>query len=185
MSGAVPADLVAFVDEQYGRVFSTLVVVCGDRAVAEDLAQETFTRTCQHWERVRAMDAPGAWVNRVAVNLALSRWRRRHRDRRLDERLQSRNTVVAQSEGDREPSPDVAAVRGALDALPVDERAVLALRFLADLSVADTASVLGIPAGTVKTRTRRALAGLRASAALSEGEPAGGASIEKEHMDGR
>ena len=79
MTAAVPADLVAFVDQQYARVFATLVVVCGDRAVAEDLAQETFTRTCQHWERVRVMDAPGPWVHRVAVNLALSGRRRKRR----------------------------------------------------------------------------------------------------------
>jgi RNA polymerase sigma factor (sigma-70 family) len=60
--------------------------------------------------------------------------------------------------------PDTAAVettRRALQQLPMELRTVIVLRFYADCSVADTAAVLGIPEGTVKTRTRRALAVLR------------------------
>jgi DNA-directed RNA polymerase specialized sigma24 family protein len=58
-------------------------------------------------------------------------------------------------------------------ALPLDERAALALRFFADLDVAGTATAFGFPAGTVKTRTRRALAVLRASGfAVEEGDNA-------------
>jgi RNA polymerase sigma factor (sigma-70 family) len=60
--------------------------------------------------------------------------------------------------------PDAAAaetIRRALQQLPMELRTVIVLRFYADGSVADTAAVLGIPEGTVKTRTRRALAVLR------------------------
>jgi RNA polymerase sigma-70 factor (ECF subfamily) len=61
-------------------------------------------------------------------------------------------------------APDAAVaetIRRALEQLPMELRAVIVLRFYADGSVADTAAVLGIPEGTVKTRTRRALAELR------------------------
>lgn len=62
-------------------------------------------------------------------------------------------------------------LRGAVVALPLDDRAVVVLRYFADLSVAETASALDVPEGTVKTRTRRALAHLR-QAGLVEGSDA-------------
>jgi DNA-directed RNA polymerase specialized sigma24 family protein len=71
---------------------------------------------------------------------------------------------VSGRESDAVHDPDTATaetVRRALRQLPIDLRAVVVLRFYADLSVTDTAAVLRIPEGTVKTKTRRALTGLR------------------------
>jgi len=56
-----PDDLAAFYADQFDRVRSTLVLFTGDRHLGEELAQEDFVQTCQHWERVRTMEAPGAW----------------------------------------------------------------------------------------------------------------------------
>ena len=67
-----PLALVRFVEEQYPRVEGALVLYTGDRALAQDLAQDTFARVCQHWDRVERMAAPGPWVHRVAMNLAHS-----------------------------------------------------------------------------------------------------------------
>lgn len=154
-------------EEQYPRVEGALVLYTGDRLRAQDLAQETFARVCQHWERVERMAAPGPWVHRVAMNLAHSAHRRRGAERRATDRAIARGAgldlLVA------EPDVVVAgALRTALLALPERERAVVVLRFYADLSVEDTASVLGIPSGTVKTTTRRAVAALRESGLLTE-----------------
>lgn len=158
--GSPPEDLAAFYADQYDRVWGALALFTGDRRLAEELAQEAFVRTCQHWETVRAMDAPGAWVHRVGINLAISRARRRRTELRVVQ--QHRAAAPATSAGADAGLADE-AVRAAVAALPADERAVVVLRFHADLSVAATAAALGVPEGTVKTRTRRALAHLRAA----------------------
>jgi RNA polymerase sigma-70 factor (sigma-E family) len=162
-----PLALTRFVEEQYPRVEGALTLYTGDRARAQDLAQETFARVCQHWDRVERMAAPGPWVHRVAMNLAHSAHRRSGAERRATDR------AVARGEGlDRTvPADDIevaGVLRAALRALPERERAVVVLRFYADLSVDETASVLGIPSGTVKTTTRRAVATLRESGLLTE-----------------
>lgn len=140
-----------FYVEQYDRVHRTLVLLTGSRERGEDLTQEVFVRTCQRWEQVRAMEAPGAWVHRVAVNLARSEARRGRSERRA----QRRTDLPAPASADE----DLAA---ALAALPADDRAVVVLRYASNLAVADVARVLDIPEGTVKTRARRGLSVLRA-----------------------
>lgn len=122
-------------------------------------------RVCQHWHKLRSMDAPGAWIHRVAINLAISGARRRRTEGRTEARLAAERPrdPVATTDGDDPVSSAVAA-------LPPAERAVLVLRFYADLSVADTACVLHIPEGTVKTRTRRALATLRSHDLILDNE---------------
>ncbi|MGN6693941.1 MAG: sigma-70 family RNA polymerase sigma factor [Aquihabitans sp.] len=149
-----PGELAAFYAEQFDRVRGSLVLFTGSRDVGEELAQEAFVRACQHWEKVRLADSPGAWVQRVGINLAISRGRRLQTERRPHRRIRSE-----QVEG---PTPgEGSELRAALLALGADERAVVVLRFFADLSVAQVADVLGIPEGTVKTRTRNGLATLR------------------------
>lgn len=169
-SSAPPPALVRFVDEQYPRVVGAMALYTGDRRAAEDLAQEAFVRLCQHWERVEVMAAPGAWVHRVALNLARSRGRRLGAEHRAMTRVGAR-PAPAPDGSSADPDHARAAatdIQVALLALPTRERSVVVLRFFADLSVDDTATALGLPAGTVKSTTRRALATLRASGLLTE-----------------
>ena len=70
-----PGSFDAFYRIEYPRVVA-LTYALGGRAAAEDLAQEAFLRAHRDWERVGRMEAPRAWVRRVAVNLCRSRWRR-------------------------------------------------------------------------------------------------------------
>ena len=111
------------------------------------------------------MERPGAWAHKVPVNLARSRFRRRGSRRRAEQRLRAGAIEAASA-----VPADAIALRDAVAALPDDERAVIALRYFADLSVAETASALGPPDGTVKTRTRRAAERL-ADAGLRVDEP--------------
>ncbi|WP_421119052.1 SigE family RNA polymerase sigma factor [Aquihabitans daechungensis] len=152
-----PGDLAAFYAEQFDRVRGSLVLFTGSREAGEELAQEAFVRACQHWEKVRVMDAPGAWVQRVGINLAISRGRRLQSERRPHRRLRDDQAAAPSDPGDG------GELRRALLALDPDERAVVVLRFYGDLSVAQVADVLDIPEGTVKTRTRTGLAALRES----------------------
>ena len=140
--------------EDYARVFRTAVLVTGDRQEAADVTQEAFARAYERWRTVSRAERPGAWVQRVAVNLALT-WRRR-------QRLRARETSAQIGAGspvdDELPDPDVFA---ALRALPPQQRAAVVLRHWLDLSIEETARTLGKRPGTVKALTSQGLANLR------------------------
>lgn len=139
------------------RLVGALVLYCGDRWVAEELAQEALARTFEHWPRVAGMASPEGWTFSTAFNLARSWARRRAAERRAMSRL-------AASPADR-GLPDAAvalAVREAVTALPPRQRAVVIARFYLGLGVVETATVLGCAPGTVKAHTHQAIASLRA-----------------------
>jgi RNA polymerase sigma factor (sigma-70 family) len=154
---AAPIDLIALCQGEHRRLVGLLGLLVGDRHLGEELAQEALTRACRDWEKVQKLDRPAAWLHRVAVNLAMSAHRRRRAEQRMLGRVHSRHTRAVHDAD----TATVAMVRRALQHLPMELRVVIVLRFYADLSVADTAAVLHLPEGTVKTRTRRALAELR------------------------
>jgi RNA polymerase sigma-70 factor (ECF subfamily) len=139
-----------------------LVLYCGDRGVAEDLAQESLARAVERWAQVGRMDAPEAWVYRVAFNLARSRFRRRAAERRATGRL-----PFAAAAPD---ATDAIAVRDAVAGLPPRQRAVIVARFYAGLSVAETAEALRCAEGTVKAATHQALRNLRAAGLVDDEE---------------
>ena len=141
----------------YPQVYSAMAFYVGDRRLAEDLAQETMLRLWREHSRVSDMDRPDRWALRVAFNLAKSRWRRLHVERREHPH---RNIAHHEAAGDL---TDALAVRAAVAALPSRQRAAVVLRFFNDLSVADTASVLGCAEGTVKALTSQAITKLRAA----------------------
>jgi RNA polymerase sigma-70 factor (sigma-E family) len=121
---------------------------------AEDLVQVALAKCLPRWGRIVA-DRPDAYVYRVLVNAFRDSRRRRWTGETPTEELP-----------EQADDPDLTtglAVRAALAAMSRDHREVLVLRYYADLSEAETAEVLGVPAGTVKSRTARALAALAAS----------------------
>jgi RNA polymerase sigma-70 factor (ECF subfamily) len=155
-----PGDLTAFCEAEWPRLVGALSLYTGDADLAEELAQEAVARACRHWRSVRKMDAPGAWLHRVARNLAHSHFRRA----RVGARAQERAVVV-----DATPASDDAVVlRAVVASLPEAERDVIVLRVYLGLSVRDTASELDIPEGTVKTLTHRAIGRLRERGVVDE-----------------
>jgi RNA polymerase sigma factor (sigma-70 family) len=157
------AGLREFCTVEYPRLLGSLTLYCNDRALAEELAQEALARVCVSWSKVQRMDAPGAWVNRVAINLANSHFRRRGAERRAKEKLEAR--------ADRSPRFDdrdlEMVLRREVAALPKRQRAALVLRYFGDMSVSSTAEALGIPEGTVKRLTHDAIAALRKNPRLA------------------
>jgi len=124
-------------------------------AAAEDLLAETFLRALAAIPHFRSQGVPlRAWLYRIATNLA-NTWVRRQRVRRAlflpvgDEALKS-----AAADGSA-PSDD-GAVRRALAKLSAADQAVLILRFVEELNIEEAAQVLGLPPGTVQSRTARA-----------------------------
>jgi RNA polymerase sigma-70 factor (ECF subfamily) len=137
------------------RLVGSLVLFCGDRAVAEELAQDAFARAYERWDGVGALKSPESWTYRVAFNLARSWGRRRLAERRALARQRARSAAVLP-----EP-PDVLALREAVLALPARQRAAIVARFYAGLTVEETAEALGCAPGTVKALVHKGIANLR------------------------
>jgi len=129
--------------------------------------QTALTKTYVAWRRLGAIEAAEPYARRVLINTATSWWRRRWHGERPTAVLPER------SYPDR---VDERAERDALwrhvQALPTRQRAVLVLRFYEDLSEMQTARLLGVSVGTVKSQCSRALAALRRKLADEGIEPA-------------
>jgi RNA polymerase sigma-70 factor (ECF subfamily) len=142
-----------------------LRLTAGDRAQAEDVVQETLVRAWRHPEALeRAQGSPRPWLCTVARNLVIDRQRARgsrppevDRPDRAD--LAELPDVPAVDELDR--ALMAYEVAECLAALSPDHRAVLLETYYRDRSVAQAADVLGVPQGTVKSRTYYALRALR------------------------
>lgn len=147
----------AFCIEQYPRLVGSLTLLTGSPEVAEELAQEALTRAIHHWRRLESMDAPGAWVHRVAINLANSTFRRRRLERAAVARLDADRGAYDDTDG----VPASVVVRAALAMIPDRQRAAVILRYFADLSVAETAIAMKVREGTVKALTHQGVAALR------------------------
>jgi len=128
------------------------VLLTGDRQVAEELVQEAFAHLWQRWPSLHDQAASLGYLRVTLVNLARSSFRRRA--------LELRHRVVpAATVGLLDMAVRVDVLR-ALARLPMRKRACLVLRFYADLSEMETARLLGVSVGTVKSQTHRGLARL-------------------------
>ena len=136
-------------------------LMTGDVREAEDLVQETFLRVARRWNRVRSMDHPAAYARRILIGLVLDDACRRSR-RQAELGPQDAGIDAADESATRalREVDDLAEVRWALAQLPARRRAVLVLRYWADLSVAEVADILGCSAGTVTSTASRAAARL-------------------------
>ena len=156
-SGAVsrlPESFTAAFAGLHAAAYRAAFRVLGERADAEDIAQEACARACLRWNRLTRHDEADPWVVRVATNLAIDQYRRQRRAAGLAVEL----------------PPDVVAVDGrridlhhALARLTNRQRDVVTLRYIVDLSEAETAEALGCAPGTVKSHATRGLAALRAT----------------------
>jgi RNA polymerase sigma-70 factor (sigma-E family) len=150
-------DFEAFCLGQNAALIRMLTLYCGDAEVARDLAQEALARTWVHWQKVRRMDRPDLWVRRVALNLGKSHFRRL----RVAREAQRRQAYSDESMTAVADSVDRLYMREALAHLTERQRESVLLRFLEDLTVEQTAELMGCSAGTVKKLTARALEALR------------------------
>lgn len=143
------------------RLHRSAFVLTGDWALAQDLVQHACAVT---WPKFDGLDSPDAFAQKVMVRTASSWWRRKwHRE-------VPHADLPDQDGGDPwDAVTGDAGIEEVLLRLPARQRAVLVLRFVADMSEADTAAALGWPVGTVKSTTARALTALR-SAGLTESE---------------
>ncbi|WP_433552625.1 SigE family RNA polymerase sigma factor [Micromonospora zamorensis] len=145
-----------FVAARSAALLRTAYLLTGDWATAEDLLQTALTKTYLAWKRLGAIEAVEPYARRVMVNTSTSWWRRRWHGERPTEVLPERAGV-----DEIEQQLDRDLLWRHLRELPNRQRAVLVLRYYEDMSEAQTAAMLDISPGTVKSQASRALATLR------------------------
>jgi RNA polymerase sigma factor (sigma-70 family) len=134
--------------DERDRLARAVAMSIGDVALATEAVDEAMARAYQRWSHVSALDYPGGWVYRVAIN-----WTRQlHRRRRRTPPTWLASPSTANDDDGIDP-----AIDAALAALPPAQRWVVVCRVLLGWSEAQTADALSIPAGTVKSRLSRAL----------------------------
>lgn len=144
------------VRDRYAPLVGMLTLQVGDRDVAEELAQDALVTLIRHWDRVRAMDNPSAWLTTVAFNQARSWWRRSYAQQRA--RRRHGPTVTTTDSPDTETSM---VVRAAVGELPARQRQAIILRYFHGYSVLEAAEIMECAEGTVKSLTSQARATLR------------------------
>ena len=152
-------DFDRFFLSHYDGLVRSLTAITGDRERADDCVQEAFIRAFARWRRIRRYDNPATWVRRVAINLSrdVSKAEKRRRRREDNDRLHEDHAAAS-------PADAVAAdlyLVDLLQRLTPQQRAVAALFYVEDISVAEIAESLGLTAGAVKFHLNKARASLK------------------------
>jgi RNA polymerase sigma-70 factor (ECF subfamily) len=149
------------------RLWAVALRTLGEREEAADALQDALISAYRSADRFRGESAVTTWLHRIVVNACLDRIRRR-----------AVRPTVPLAQTDPAPVPAVDSdtaldVRAALGRLPADQRAALVLVEVQGYSVAETAAILGVPEGTVKSRCARARARLAAHLGYLRNPPSG------------
>lgn len=143
--------------ENQRRVFQIAYSVLGNSADAEDAAQEAFLRAYQKFAALREAEKFRAWVNRIVFRLALNR-RRGYRRRLVRDTTWQIEVTPAMVDGAEVAEQRVMLdrLRREIERLPEKFRSVLQLSLVEEMEAGDVGAVLGIPAGTVRSRLHTA-----------------------------
>jgi RNA polymerase sigma-70 factor (ECF subfamily) len=134
------------------RAYRAALLVVGDAAAAEDIAQESFLAAVRALDRFDRRQPFGPWLHRIVVNRAIdwSRARTLRRELAVD-------AVAEPAAAEREPGGRADELATALAQLGAEHRAVIVLRYLLDYTPGEIAQLLDLPRGTVNSRLRRGL----------------------------
>lgn len=151
-------EFVEYVSARLPSLYRTAFLMCGDAHLADDVVQQTITALYVKWRRVSRADNIDAYVHRMLVHKLVD-------EKRLSwTKVRLLGSVPVPDRPPVTPYDDLAerdSLVAALAHLPRGQRTVLVLRFLCDLSLADTAAAMGCSEGNVKSQTARALAAVR------------------------
>jgi RNA polymerase sigma-70 factor (sigma-E family) len=150
------ADFAAYMQARQASLLRTAYLISGDRHTAEDLTQTAFAKLYLAWDKVRDQGSIDGYVRRIVVNEHNSLWRRAWKRREL-----SSDQLPEHPHHDDHDAGAGRELWDLVQTLPRKARAVVVLRYYEELSEAETAEVLGISVGTVKSQASRALSALR------------------------
>ena len=156
-------DFTEYATARWSRLVRSAILLGCSEAEAEDVVQATLERCLIHWRKVERADDRDAYVHRILLNVFTGSRRRRW----------TSEIVTSETPEGSHPDPtadvDVTdAVERGLKRLPYDQRAAVVLRYYSHLTEHQMAEVLGVPAGTIKSRLSRALATLASDPSLGE-----------------
>lgn len=159
-AGARDADFSSWMSARQGALLRTAYLLTSDHHAAEDLVQMTLAKLYMNWDKVLRMETIDAYARRILVNEHNSLWRRPFKRReQVHDELPDVAPIIDQYDEGR-----AAELWRLVQRLPRRQRAVVVLRYYEELSEAETAEILQIAVGTVKSQASRALATLRAAA---------------------
>jgi RNA polymerase sigma-70 factor (sigma-E family) len=149
------AEFSEYMAARQPSLLRTAYLLTGDRHTAEDLVQTALAKLYLSWDKVQRQDSLDGYVRRILVNEHNSLWRRPWKKRETTtSELPDQEAAPAEAGHDTE-------LWELVQSLPRKQRAAVVLRYYEQLSEAETAAVLGVSVGTVKSQTSRALATLR------------------------
>ena len=155
MSRADDQEFHDFVAQRMQRWRRSAFLMCQDWHTADDLVAMAIAKIYRHWRDVRQADNPDAYAQKILSRTWLSERRRPWRRERSSELLPDQPVVATDRVADRD------SLAALLRALGPRQRAVLILRFYFDYSAEQTAEILQVTLGTVKSQTARGLDALR------------------------
>ena len=138
----------------YPRLVRTLMVACGEKELAADLAQESLAKAYSQWKKVNDLDVPGAWVRKVAINALRDEMRMRSRRNTHSDSAIELSTLESIERS--LPTPLAVDFARALEQLPSQQRIVATLALVDDCSSKEIAATMGISEGSVKTHLHHA-----------------------------
>jgi RNA polymerase sigma-70 factor (sigma-E family) len=146
-----------FMAARWAPLYRTAYLLTGSREEAEDLLQSAMARTCVRWDRIRDKRAADAYVRKAMLNQMSRQWRTRRRE------LPTEEVPDVGHDGGLGLRAEHLDLWVEIRKLPPRMRAALVLRYVEDLSEADTAAELGCSVGSVKSQTHHALKRLRSA----------------------
>jgi RNA polymerase sigma-70 factor (ECF subfamily) len=131
--------------------------IVNDFEQAEDLVQEVFIKAYANIESLNAPGAFGSWIRKIAANASID-WLRKHKNERYLNKSENnwKNLKLVSDSGDEFTPEAKIFIKEKINLLPEDQKAVIVMKYVEDLSYEEIAQYLDIPAGTVKSRLYRA-----------------------------
>jgi RNA polymerase sigma-70 factor (sigma-E family) len=161
-AGDKDAEFSEYMAARQPSLLRTAYLLTGDRHTAEDLVQTALAKLYLRWDKVQRQDSLDGYVRRILVNEHNSLWRRPWKKRET-----TTSELPEQPAGPQQSAHD-SELWKLVQSLPRKQRAAVVLRYYEQMSEAETAAVLGVSVGTVKSQTSRALATLRTRASRDD-----------------